>query len=104
MFTRVSVVWAERIVAVISSKGFVWSSAQRASGYSSARRRATSRARPFTVRGLAIGRGGYGLGHSRREPRYPSDVRSLEIKRQMSAADIADVTTLLEAAERADGH
>jgi mycothiol synthase len=31
-------------------------------------------------------------------------VRSLQIKRQMSAADIAEVTSLLEAAERADGH
>jgi mycothiol synthase len=31
-------------------------------------------------------------------------VRTLEVKRQMSAADIADVTELLEAAERADGH
>ena len=51
MFTRTSVVWAERIVAASSSKALRWSSSHTASGYSSANRRATSRARPFGVRG-----------------------------------------------------
>ena len=36
MLTRTSVVWADRIVAVSSSKALRWSSSQRASGYSSA--------------------------------------------------------------------
>src|SRR5262245_17134303 len=71
MFTRVSVVCAERMVATRSWKGLPNSSAHSASGYSRARRRATSRARPLTVRGrrgrepsgagTAIGAAGYAL-------------------------------------------
>ncbi len=72
-----------------------------ASGYSRASRRATSRARPFRVRGrpraAAVGSGG---GHrSRRLRRGPAgatgslpDVRCLEIKRQMTPTDIAEVS------------
>ena len=56
MFTRTSVVWADRIVAASSSKGLRWSSSHTASGYASARRRATSRARPFGVRGRIAAR------------------------------------------------
>src|SRR3954469_10716335 len=53
-FTRTSVVCAERIVAVSNWNALSWSSSQRASGYSSVRRRLTSRARPFGDRGRAI--------------------------------------------------
>ena len=53
MFTRSSVVWADRTVATTSSKGFSCTRAHSA-GYSSARRRPTSRARPLIVRGFPI--------------------------------------------------
>src|SRR5687767_2711614 len=53
MLTRTSLHWADRIVAARSWNGFSWSSSQRASGYSSARRRRVSRARPAGVRGRA---------------------------------------------------
>src|SRR5690349_1605557 len=59
MFTRASVVCADRMVAVSSSKALVWSSSQIASGYISFRRRLTSRVRLFGVLGPATG-SGYG--------------------------------------------
>ena len=65
--------------------------ADRASGYSSASRRATSRARPFGVRGRAIGGAGYGRRPRAAVPVASPAVRRLEIKRQMAPADIAAV-------------
>ena len=84
MFTRWSVVWADRIVAASSSNGLRWQSSQIASGYSSASRRATSRARPFGVLGRATTAEATPTGSLRPMPR-------LEVKRQMSPDDIAVV-------------
>src|SRR3954464_14200003 len=55
MFTRSSVVCAERIVAVSSSYALPCVSAHCTSGYSSPSRRTTSAARVFAPRGRAIG-------------------------------------------------
>src|SRR5947207_9653048 len=57
MLTRSSVVCADRIVATSSSYAFECSSAQRASGYASRKRRTTSVARARAPRGRAMHRG-----------------------------------------------
>ena len=57
MLTRSSVHCAERIVATSSSYAFVWSSAQCASGYSSASSATTAPARALAPRGRATGEG-----------------------------------------------
>src|SRR5436305_1213314 len=59
MFTRSSVVWAERIVAARSWKGLSWRRAHSSRadpGYSTARRATVSRARPLGVLGIATKR------------------------------------------------
>src|SRR5271156_3578512 len=95
MFTRASVLWADRMVAASNWKGSLKSNAQSSTavpGYTSARRSAVRRARPFAVLGCATG------------SRYrvtlagvdaPDALAVLHL-RELSAPDYASLNALLE--------
>src|SRR4029453_19040563 len=111
LLTFSSVVWADRMVATSSSNGLLWSRAQRSvavPGYSSARRSATMRARPFGLRGrrtvirprltVCIRSGG-----AVRRPTYPHNVL-FEVVHRLGGEATAAVQALVARARVAGDH